>query len=388
MTRPTILVTGATGKTGAAVVTELVERNWPVRAVVRTNDARSERLQRLGAQTVVADLYDPEQILAAMRGTARAYYCPPLQPFMIQSAVAFAAAAREAKLESVVQMSQWLSSPAHPALMTRQTWLADQVFSMIPGVAQAIVNPGWFADNNLRVIGMAAHLGIFPVLTANSRSAPVSNEDIARAVAAILIEPQKHAGKSYRPTGPALLSTQEMIAVLSRVLKRSVRGVPMPLWLLNKAGRLQGATAYEMAMLRYYIEDHKQGALGFNAPNNDVLELTGQPAEDFETTVRRYAARPEIQPTLANKIREFAKFMWTPFAFGYDTSRYERQLDSPVPASPRFSMQDEHWITSHGSPKHGSPKDGSPKDGSPKDGSPKDGSPTTQSQLLLSGAAL
>ncbi len=348
MTRPTILVTGATGKTGAAVVAQLLEKNWPVRALVRTNDARSARLQRLGAETVVADLYDPEQILAAMRGTARAYYCPAIQPFMIQGATAFAVAAREAKLESVVQMSQWLSSPAHPALMTRQTWLTDQLFSMLPGIAHTIVNPGWFADNNLRVIGMAAHLGIFPVLTGDSRSAPVSNEDIARVVAAVLIEPQKHAGKSYRPTGPALLSTQEMIAVLSRVLKRRVRGVPMPLWMLNKAGRLQGATAYEMAMLRYYIEDHKQGALGFSAPNNDVLELTGQPAEDFETTVRRYASRPEMQPTPGNKLREFAKFMWTPFAPGYDTGRYERQLGFPVPSDPRFSMQDERWTISHG----------------------------------------
>jgi NAD(P)H dehydrogenase (quinone) len=68
MTRPTILVTGATGKTGGAVVAQLRERDWPVRAIVRSRDSRSDRLDRIGAETVVADLFDSEQLLGAMRG--------------------------------------------------------------------------------------------------------------------------------------------------------------------------------------------------------------------------------------------------------------------------------------------------------------------------------
>jgi uncharacterized protein YbjT (DUF2867 family) len=348
MTRPTILVTGATGKTGAAVVAQLREKGWPVRAIVRSRDARSERIERLGAEIVIADLYDPQQLFDAMRGAPRAYYCPPPQPFMIQSATAFAVAARDARIESIVQLSQWLSSPSHPALMTRQTWLADQVFSMIPGVQHTIINPGWFADNNLRMINLAAHLGLFPVLTGESRNAPVSNEDIARVAAAVLIDPRKHAGKTYRPTGPALLSAQDMIVVLSRVFQRKVRGVPMPLWMLYKAGRMQGAGAYLMGMLRYYIEDHKQGAFELSAPTNDVLEVTGRPAEDFETTVRRYAALPGAQRTLSRTIREFANFMWTPFAPGYNPSRDEQRFGFPMPSVPRYAMADEHWRSEHG----------------------------------------
>lgn len=82
MTHPKILVTGATGKTGSTVVAQLRERNWPVRAIVRVRDARSERLERLGAEIVVADLFDPEQLQAAMKGTVRAYYCPPFHPYI------------------------------------------------------------------------------------------------------------------------------------------------------------------------------------------------------------------------------------------------------------------------------------------------------------------
>ena len=42
MIKPKILVTGATGRTGGAVVTELLAKGWPVRAAVRVRDARSD----------------------------------------------------------------------------------------------------------------------------------------------------------------------------------------------------------------------------------------------------------------------------------------------------------------------------------------------------------
>jgi uncharacterized protein YbjT (DUF2867 family) len=80
MIRPTILVTGAAGKTGRAVVSRLREAGWPVRALVRKLDARAERLRGEGADVVVADLFDPQQLLEAMRRASRAYYCPPWHP--------------------------------------------------------------------------------------------------------------------------------------------------------------------------------------------------------------------------------------------------------------------------------------------------------------------
>ena len=102
MKQPKILVTGATGKTGSAVVAQLCEKNWPVRAIVRSRDERSEQLELLGAETVQADMFDYDQLLAAMQGVQRAYYCSFYDPYMIQSAAAFAIAAREAQLEAVV----------------------------------------------------------------------------------------------------------------------------------------------------------------------------------------------------------------------------------------------------------------------------------------------
>jgi uncharacterized protein YbjT (DUF2867 family) len=68
MIKPKILVIGATGKTGGAVVTELLAKGYPVRATVRVQDARSDLLQRRDAEVVLADIFDPGQLIDALRG--------------------------------------------------------------------------------------------------------------------------------------------------------------------------------------------------------------------------------------------------------------------------------------------------------------------------------
>src|SRR5579862_6503577 len=157
MTKPRIIVTGATGKTGSAVTSELLKAGYPVRALVRREDDRSAQLKAQGAEIAVADMSDVERIADALKDVQRAYYCPPFDPYVIQGAVAFAVAAKESRLEHIVGLTQWLSSPSHPALMTRQLWLVDRLFSMVPRIAHTVVNPGFFAVDYLVTMGLSAH---------------------------------------------------------------------------------------------------------------------------------------------------------------------------------------------------------------------------------------
>lgn len=343
MRHPTILVTGATGKTGMAVVAELRRREVPVRAVVRAHDARSKRLEQAGAETVVADLLQPEQLHNVMRGVRRAYFLPPFDPSMLSAASLFAEAARNAELESIVGLSQWLASPNHPAWLTRQLWAMDELFGALPGIAYTIVNPPFFADNYLRLIGFAAHLGVLPSLTGDSRNAPPSNEDIAAVAVEALLDPDTHGGQRYCPTGPELLSTRDMAAVLTRVLGRKVRRVEMPMWLFLKAARMQGVRAEELSGFRYWVQDQQLGAFAFRAPTDDVLRVTGREPESFETIARRYAGLPEARRSLGATARAWADFMRTPLSPGYNLDRFDAALGLPRPADARFAMQDADW---------------------------------------------
>ena len=166
MIKPMIIVTGATGKTGCVVANQLLKAGYPVRAMVRREDDRSARLKAQGAEIAVADMSDVERVADALKGVQRAYFCPPYDPYMIQGAAAFAVAARDAGLEHIVGLSQWLASPSHSSLMTRQHWLVDRLFSSTPGLSHTVVNPGFFADAYLVTIGLAAHSASFPGCTA------------------------------------------------------------------------------------------------------------------------------------------------------------------------------------------------------------------------------
>ena len=348
MNKPRIIVTGATGKTGSVVVTELLKAGYPVRAMVHREDSRSARLKAAGAEIVVADMSDVERIADALRDVQRAYYCPPYDPYMIQGAVAFAVAAKGSRLEQIVGLSQWLASPSHPSLATRQSWLVDRLFSMTPGVAHTIVNPGFFADAYLVTIGLAAHLGVFPWMYGNSRNAPPSNEDIARVAVGALMNPARHAGQSYRPTGPELLGADDMAQAIGRAVGRSVRVVPTPTWLFMKAARMAGMSIDLMSNVRYYIDDHKRGGFELGAPTTDVLNVTGRSPEDFETIARRYAAQPRNQRTIGNWVREFAEFMISPVSPGFNFDRYDGELRRPSPFEPQSAPESKVWRREHG----------------------------------------
>jgi uncharacterized protein YbjT (DUF2867 family) len=348
MIKPRIIVTGATGKTGSVVVSELLKAGYPVRALVHREDARSARLQAYGAELAIADMSDVERVADALKNVQRAYYCPPFDPYMIQGAVAFALAAKEARLEHIVGLTQWLASPSHPSLMTRQLWLVDRLFSMTPGVAHTIVRPGIFADAYLTTIGLAVHLGMFPWMNGNSRNAPPSNEDIARVAVAALMDPARHSGKSYRPTGPELLSAEDMAKAIGRAVGRSVRFVPTPTWLFMKGARMSGYPIDLFSGIRYYIEDHERGAFELGAPTTDVLDVTGQPPEDFETIARRYAMLPRNQRNFSNWLREFVQFLIAPLSPGFNLDRYDRELRRPFPSEQQFAPESKVWRREHG----------------------------------------
>jgi NAD(P)H dehydrogenase (quinone) len=348
MTRPKILVTGATGKTGAVVVSELLKAGYPVRAMVHREDGRSARLKAQGAEIAVADMSDVERVADALKDVQRAYYCPPLDPYMIQGAAAFAVAAKEARLEHIVSLTQWLASPSHPSLMTRQHWLVDRLFSMTPGVAHTLVSPGFFADAYLVPMGLAAHLGLFPWMYGESRNAPPSNEDIARVAASVLMDPARHDGRRYRPTGSELLGAADMAEAIARAVgRRSVKVLPTPPWLFMKTARMGGLPIDVMSNVRYYIDDHKRGAFELGAPTTDVLDVTGRFPEDFETIARRYAALARNQRTLGNWLRQFGEFMMAPLSPGFNLGRYDLELRRPFPSQPQFAPDSKIWRREH-----------------------------------------
>lgn len=347
MIRPRILVTAAAGQTGSAVTRQLLAAGYPVRALVRRADARADRLKSLGAEIAVGDMGDPLAMRTALDDVRRAYFVAGFDPAMLHQTVVFATAAAEAKIEHVVQMTQWLASPAHPALMTRQHWLADRLMALVPGAAHTLVEPGFFADiPYLATLPYAAHLGAYPWPFRGGRNAPPSVEDISAVVVGALADPARHDGQRYRPTGPALLDGPVMAVIIGKVLGRRVRLAPMPFPLFLRAARLDSFPTALLAVLQHYAADHAEGAFETGAPNDVVERVAGRPAESFDSVTARHAAtlRRGFGPTL----RQFARFMAVPLVPPPPIRRYLAGLHMPAPPAPVSAMQSAEWRAGHG----------------------------------------
>jgi uncharacterized protein YbjT (DUF2867 family) len=360
MTKTRVLVTGATGKIGGAVAAQLLEKGLPTRALVHRDDARAARLRVLGAEVVVADMLDIQQVQAALDGVDRLFFNPPLHPHALDSAVAFAAGARRSGVEAVVALGQWLASPEHPSLMTRHAWLIDKLFALLPDTAHVAVDPGYFADNYLQVLPAAAQLGVLPVPTGTGRNAPPSNEDIARVAVGALLDPHRHDGRMYRPTGPTLLSGADIADALGEALGRRVRHIDIPPWMFMRAVRMNarrlGADLFYETGLRHYLPEHALGTWEVNGPTTHVRDVAGVEPEDFLTIARRYVTGPESRRTARNLIGQIWNFMLIGLVPMHRLDRFDRRQQHPQPAHPRYSGESAVWRNEHTA--SGDPTDG------------------------------
>ena len=155
MTRPLILITGATGKTGAPAAKTVIERGFPVRAFVHRRDERSERLRRFGADVVVGDFLDLQSVRSAMRDVKRVYFCyPPHGDRLLDAATNVAVAARAAGVEAVVNMSQISAREQARSPLSRHHWLSEQVLDWA-NIGAVHIHPTFFAEVSYLLSGQS-----------------------------------------------------------------------------------------------------------------------------------------------------------------------------------------------------------------------------------------
>jgi uncharacterized protein YbjT (DUF2867 family) len=353
--KPAILVSGATGKTGAPAALQLLARGFPVRALVHQEDARSDGLRRAGAQVIVGSLEDIDDLTEAMRGVRRAYFCPPLASGTLRRAALFATAATEAKLEVVVILSQWLTDPMHRSLHASEKWLSSRVFEWAP-IDVVTVNPGWFADNYMAALEPITQLGVMGMPLAEGLNAPPSNEDVARVIAAALADPAPHVGKTYRPTGPRLLSPHEIAATFAKVLGRPVRYQNAPLGLFLKVAKSLGLSDYLIAQLYWFLHEYQRGSFAIGAPTDVVQDVGGAAPETFEAIVRRYiAASPLARRSFASRMRAALNLMRALLTPAPDLDAIARRLEFPALAHASLAADSTRWRRSHDAPARQAP---------------------------------
>ena len=217
MAQKKFLVTGATGATGGYAVERLLERGHAVRALAHREDDRSIRLEKMGAEVLVGDLLNFNDVRLALGGIRGAYFVYPLSPTLVQATAIFAQAAKKAEVEIVANMSQWNSRPSAKSPATINHWISEQVLDW-SAVPVAHLKPTFFCEWLLWVARSIRQGVMMMPWDANSRFSPVATEDLAHVIVAILETPVNHRGKTYPLCGPAEHSFAEVAEVASRIL--------------------------------------------------------------------------------------------------------------------------------------------------------------------------
>jgi len=117
--------------TGSHTVQLLLKRGHTVRVIAHNEDERSMRLQELGAEVVIGDLLNLNDVRLALSGIRGAYFVYPLSPTLVQATAIFAQAAKEAAY----------STPNLP-LIPRQTCHPFHTKVATDSMAKLPPNPG------------------------------------------------------------------------------------------------------------------------------------------------------------------------------------------------------------------------------------------------------
>ncbi len=358
-----ILITSANGHVSFPAASELLAMGFQVRAFVRNpNSSGSKKLKELGAQLFVGDQNDINDLRKSLKGVQRAFYCSPPTNYHLSKTVAFVLAAEEEKLEHVVYLTQWLSSEDHHSPHSREHWLGDQVVKMHSKVKYTFVNPGLFAFTYFFTSPVVAHFGILPTSIEGASqgkvglNAPPSDEDQGRVVAHILKEPSAHAGKTYRPTGPKLISFVDVANIFGKILGREVIVTEVSasryLKSLNSFDTPSPNIKEHMIMnVPYYQDELRLNAFAFgtSAVTTVVKDLTGKDPEDFETIARReFAKSPEMESTLGNKMKAFKGFLKIIFAQEPSVQKLKDKYNIPASKTGyKFAQENPNWVKEH-----------------------------------------
>jgi NAD(P)H dehydrogenase (quinone) len=277
-----ILITGATGKTGANAVSTLLEQGHHVRALVHRADDRADRLAEAGAEVVVGDLLDLDALSRAAKGIDAVYLTYPITTGLIDASATLLQAAEENGVGAIVNMSQISARRDAASNAARQHWIAERLLDHFSGSVTHI-RPTFFAEWLISFWDETTSELRLPL--ADARHAPIAAEDLGRVIAAILENPQPHAGKVYPLYGPAELNHHEIAAAMSRVLGRQVTYVPTELGEFQAELEQRGLEPHFVQHLVNVAVDYRNGI--FSGTNDAVRTLTGQEPLTVEAFIER-----------------------------------------------------------------------------------------------------
>jgi uncharacterized protein YbjT (DUF2867 family) len=285
-----ILVSGAAGKTGLAVIRALTQRKRKVRALVLRTD-QGERAHISGAlEVIVGDMREEDSWQKASEGVQAIYHiCPNVSPFEVEIGTLAIQAGQLHHVERFV-----FHSVLHPQIREmNHHWLKLEVEERLfeSGLSWTILQPTTYMQNVFAGLQEITRTGFYSVpYPVETRLGMVDLDDVAQVAALVLTE-TGHEAAMYELAGSEILTQLDVARILTKYLSRSVTAKQENVKDWRIRTQALGLSNYQietlLAMFEYYAR------YGFWGNPTILTHLLGREPTKFEEFVQKSLPRGE-----------------------------------------------------------------------------------------------
>lgn len=288
-----ILITGAAGKTGQAILKALASSDEGVRVLVR-REAQAVELRALGAHEIVAgDMADAEVLRKSCAGVRVVYHiCPNMSPDEVAIGERAIKAAQQAGVEHFVY-----HSVLHPQVQEMpHHWNKLQVEALLfkSGLNYTILQPASYMQNISGYWQKMLTDGVYAVpYSTDAKFSMLDLDDLAQAAAIVIRDSRNHYQATYELCGAQILSSADIAKLSAEFIKKPVQAVELDRTDWDRNARAGGMDDFSrstlLSMFNYYHH------YGFSGSANALTTLLGRSPTRFE----EYLAR-SLKNTLPN----------------------------------------------------------------------------------------
>lgn len=221
-----IVILGATGATGRALVAHLAALGVPCRALSRNPDRLRAVLDEMSCPPVEvrrAEVIDPATLRAAFAGGTQLFLTMTNSPAQIELETRAITIAADSGIEHIVKLSAPTASPDSPVAVARWHHAIEEVLR-ISGVPHTLLRPYAFMQKLSHLAPAVAADGVIVGAMGDAAGNYIDCRDIGDVAAEAFIRPEI-AGHTYTLTGARTFSYRELAALLSALLERDIRYV-------------------------------------------------------------------------------------------------------------------------------------------------------------------
>ncbi len=250
-----ILITGASGSVGKAVLREVSRKESKFRGMFRSKEEAANAPS--GCESVLADYSDRQSLRKAMDGVAFVFVvCPPI-PQLVELESNVLDACKESGVKHVVLHSALGAGDYGKSFPSWHRKVEDKL--KVTGISYTILRPNGFLQNIVAYNAPSIRAqGAFYAAMGDAKVSYLDVGDIA-VVAAKALKGGVHAGKTYELNGPEAISNQELAKRISKVAGRTVNYVDIPESAQREAMLGLGMPEWQVAALLELQQYYKQG---------------------------------------------------------------------------------------------------------------------------------